>query len=194
MDAGENAELLGRAAKGDEAAWQALVDEYSGLVHGIVRRCRLRPEQAQDAVQTTWLRLVEHLGDIREPAALPGWLRTTAFRAALEASSQARREDPMEPLGDGRTTTRVLAQEPDRPETALLLDDRQQLLRRALTTLSARDQRLLQLLVSPAQPSYEQIGATLGMPVGSIGPTRVRLLRRLRQSLEAADLHDLALG
>ena len=88
------ADLIRRAADGDETAWDAIVQEYSGLLHSVVTRCRLNPAQAQDAVQTTWLRLVEHLDQIRDPASLPGWLRTTAFRAALEVLRSSRREDP----------------------------------------------------------------------------------------------------
>lgn len=194
MDAGKTADLIRRAADGDETAWNAIVEEFSGLLHGVIGRCRLSPAQAQDAVQTTWLRLVEHLGDIRDPRSLPGWLRTTAFRAALEVAKQARREEPLERDEQDPRAREVLGQDVDRPEASVLRDDRERLVRRVLTTLSPRDQRLLQLLVSPAQHSYEEIGARLGMPVGSIGPTRARLLRRLRTALEAEDFHDLALG
>ena len=194
MDAGTTAELIRRAADGDEGAWNEIVDEFSGLLHGVIGRCRLSPAQAQDAVQTTWLRLVEHLDDIRDPRSLPGWLRTTAFRAALEVAKQARREEPLEHDEQGSPARQVLGQDVDRPEASVLRGDRERLVRQVLTTLSPRDQQLLQLLVSPAQPSYEQIGARLGMPVGSIGPTRARLLRRLRTALEAQDFCDLALG
>ena len=194
MDASDKADLIRRAADGDEAAWIEIVHEYSGLLHAVVRGCRLSPAQAQDAVQATWLRLLEHLGDVRNPACLPGWLRTTAFRVALEIIKESRREAPLEHYQEGTPATCVLSAETDRPEAAVLRHDRERLLRAVLTTLSPREQRLLQLLVSPAQPSYEQIGAELGMPVGSIGPTRGRLLRRLRTALEAEDFRDLALG
>lgn len=194
MDAGETADLIRRATEGDETAWDAIVQEFGGLLHGVVRRCRLSPVQEQDAVQTTWLRLVEHLDHIRDPASLPGWLRTTAYRVALDVVKESRREDPLDRYHDDTHATTPLTPEAERPETAVLRHDRERLLHRALTTLSLRDQQLLQLLLSPAQLSYEEIGARLDMPVGSIGPTRGRLLRRLRTALEAADFRDLALG
>lgn len=194
MDAGRTAELIRQAADGDETAWNEIVQEFSGLLHGVVGRCRLSPAQAQDAVQTTWLRLVEHLDDVRDPRSLPGWLRTTAFRAALEVAKQARHEEPLAGDEQDPRVRAVLGQAVDRPEASVLRDDRERLVRRVVSTLSPRDQLLLQLLVSPSQPSYEQIGARLGMPVGSIGPTRARLLRRLRTALEAHEFHDLALG
>ena len=96
MDAAEVTGLVRRAAHGDQRAWQGIVDEYSGLVWSVARGFRLSEAQTADAVQTTWLRLVEHLAEIRDPERLPGWLRTTTRRACLATARQSCREWPVD--------------------------------------------------------------------------------------------------
>ena len=193
MDAAEVTGLIRRAAQGDQEAWEGIVDEYSGLVWSVARGFRLDEAQMADAVQTTWLRLVEHLAEIREPERLPGWLRTTTRRACLATARQSHRESPVdaaEPCSafdhGGHTD--------DGPETSALRHDQQVLVRRVVATLPPRHRALLGMLVSSPPVSYEEISAGLGIPVGSIGPTRARILGRLRTALETAGLHDAALN
>ena len=188
-------DLVRRAARGEQPAWQAIVEQYSRLVWSVARGYRLSEAQTADAVQTTWLRLIEHLPEIREPDRLAGWLRTTAQRVCLAMLREQRREEPVEfcerhlPT-DGR---RPDGEEAGPEESAVRLDH-QLLVRRAVATLPQRHQALLGLLVSPTPVSYQEISAGLGMPVGSIGPTRARILARLRLELETAGLHDAALN
>jgi RNA polymerase sigma factor (sigma-70 family) len=188
------ADLVRRAAAGDQVAWNAVVEQYSGLLWSIVRGFRLSDAAAADAVQTTWLRLLENLDGIREPERLAGWLRTTARRACLEAIRRAGRELPSDPHDP--ESGPAVGQAPDRvdadPEGHVLRQERVRLVRSAVRDLPERSQRLLELLVAAPPLSYEEIGARLGMPVGSIGPTRARLLARLRTTLSAADLRDAA--
>src|SRR3712207_8075199 len=92
MEPAEVTVLVHRAAEGDAAAWNAIVDEYAGLLWSVVRGFRLNEAQAADAVQTTWLRLVEHVADLREPEHVAGWLKTTASRVCLQVIRQGRRE------------------------------------------------------------------------------------------------------
>jgi DNA-directed RNA polymerase specialized sigma24 family protein len=80
------------------------------------------------------------------------------------------------------------------PEACAVRRDQQVLVRRAVATLPERHQALLGLLVASPPVSYEEISAGLGMPVGSIGPTRARILARLRVELQAAGLQDAALN
>jgi RNA polymerase sigma factor (sigma-70 family) len=175
-------ELVRRAADGDQAAWVAIVDRFSGLVWATARAHRLSRDDAVDVVQTTWLRLVEHLDAIREPERLGAWLGTTARRESLRVIRRGAREQPSD--------------EPDLFETPhdetidrFLLDrERDGVLWRAFARLSERCQALLRLLVADEEPSYEEVGAALGMPVGAIGPTRMRCLERLRRSAEIAEL------
>ncbi|SDL74515.1 RNA polymerase sigma factor, sigma-70 family [Geodermatophilus siccatus] len=180
------AQLVRRAAGGDEVAWDAIVDRYSRLLWSVVRGFRLTDAQAADAVQTTWVRLLENLDAIREPERLAGWLRTTARRACLETVRRASRECPVDP--HVHTALEQVAGRADDPEAHVLRQERAAMVREALGELPQRHQRLLELLVASPPLSYEEISARLGMPVGSIGPTRARLLTRLRTALAPAVL------
>jgi RNA polymerase sigma factor (sigma-70 family) len=172
----EVAELVRAAADGDQAAWNGLVDRYNGLVWAVARSFRLAPVDASDVVQTTWLRLVEHLDRLQDPERVGPWLATTARREALRTLRAGSRQVPTEELPDPGTDARLDAQ--------LLVDERDRALWRAFAGLSDRCQTLLRILVADPPPSYEEIGAALDMPIGSIGPTRQRCLDRLRTLAE----------
>ena len=104
-DMSEVAELVRAAAEGDQAAWNGLVDRYNGLVWSVARSHRLSMADASDVVQTTWLRLVEHLGRLQDPERVGAWLATTARRESLRALRHSARQVPTEELpddGDGR--------------------------------------------------------------------------------------------
>src|SRR5262245_28876354 len=171
------AELVRAAAQGDEDAWNAIVDRFQGLVWATARAHRLSHADAADVAQTTWLRLVENLDRIRDPERLGGWLATTARRECLRHIRLHGRELST----DGAEVFEPASDEP--PELALLTEERDGALWRAFTKLSELCQALLRLLVSQDEPSYEAIGAALDMPVGSIGPTRMRCLDKLRAGL-----------
>jgi RNA polymerase sigma factor (sigma-70 family) len=162
------------AAGGDGAAWRSLVDRFAGHVRSIARAHRLSAHDADDVAQTTWLRLVEHIDGMRQPAAVGGWLSTTARREAVSAIKSSGRERP--------TDHTLLEGEASEPvDTArLAATERSAAVGRAMATLSERDRTLLGLLFAEPAPSYTEISATLGMPIGSIGPTRQRSIARLR--------------
>jgi len=124
-----------------------------------------------------WLRLVEHLADLREPRALPGWLATTARHEGLRIIKRRARDVPAD-LGG---TTFEVAEEHD-PGAALVEDLRSQALREALLELPEKRRELLLLLLAEPPLSYDEISARLGIPRGSIGPTRARALEQLRES------------
>lgn len=186
--------LVRRAAEGDAAAWEALVAEYGGMVEAVARGFRLSEAQVADATQTTWLRLVEHLAEIREPACLAGWLRTTVRRVCLATVRDARREALAAPTAGDVREVGDRADDGDEagPEASVLRRDQQLLLRRAVAVLPHRDRRLMVLLAASPPLSYKEISAGLGMPVGSIGPRRARVFSRLRAELATVGLHDLA--
>ena len=98
-------ELVAAAAQGDQRAWAALVERYVPLVYSIIRRYRLSDKDAEDVSQTVWLRLVEHLGAIREPQALPGWLATTTRHEALGVLRSKRRTDPVDRVPAGSSNS-----------------------------------------------------------------------------------------
>lgn len=166
--------LVRAAAGGDQAAWDAIVDRFQGLVWATARSHRLSPADAADVAQTTWLRLVENLGRIREPERVGAWLATTARRESLRLIRLRGRELPSDDADAFESA------DEEGPELALLRDERDTLLWRAFAKLSDRCQALLRLLVAPEEPSYEEIGAALDMPIGAIGPTRIRCLEKLR--------------
>ena len=167
-------QLVARASDGDRFAWEALVDLYSGLVWAVTRQFRLCDADAADVAQTTWLRLVENLDRIREPERLGAWLATTARREAFRHLRLHGRE-----LASDEADL-FEAPVDDPLEVALLTEERDTALWRAFAQLSERCQTLLRLLVAEDEPSYEAIGAALDMPIGAIGPTRMRCLDKLR--------------
>lgn len=176
------AALVRAAAAGDQPAWNALVDRFSRLVWGIARSHRLSPDDASEVSQTTWLRLAEHIDRLQDPSKVAGWLATTARHESLRILRGAGRQIPM---GDDMPEPESGAPAID---DELLRDERDAMLWQAFARLPARDQALLRLLVSDPMPSYDEIGAALGMPVGSIGPTRARCLQRLRREAEVMQL------
>jgi RNA polymerase sigma factor (sigma-70 family) len=169
--------LVPAAARGDEAAWNELVQRFERLVWATARSYRLSRADAADVAQTTWLRLVENLDRIRDPERLGAWLATTARRESLRHIRLHGREL----ASDEADVFEATAGDP--LEVALLTEERDAALWHAFARLNERCQKLLRLLVSDDEPSYEAIGAALGMPIGAIGPTRMRCLEKLRAYL-----------
>jgi len=183
------AALVRAASAGDERAWNSLVEQYGGLVWHVARGYRLGDADAADVVQTVWLRLVESLPRLREPAAVGGWLATTARNESLRQLRRSGRE-VVEPDID-LTLVSTPADDAYSPEAVLEAHERRDLVRRALDGLPARCRTLLRALAYTPDVSYVDISAALDMPVGSIGPTRGRCLDRLRQGLRADAPHLL---
>ena len=179
MDASHSLQaLVSSASEGDQRAWNAIVERFLPLVCALVRRHRLSDTDGDDVCQTVWLRLVEHLGDLREPRALPGWLVTTTRNEALRVIRLRGRAIPVDPQG---VTLERLAEQPEADEE-LIRDERTRALRAGLLELPAGRRELLELLLTDPPISYDEISAKLGIPKGSIGPTRARALEQLRNT------------
>jgi RNA polymerase sigma factor (sigma-70 family) len=174
-DPGELERVVLAAAGGDVAAWRTLVERFTARIRAVARRHGLRPQDADDVVQTTWLRLLEHLDGVREPGAVVAWLATTARRESLHVLAKSGRERP--------TDDALLPEEAYAPEPAqgLIATERRSAVRAALDALPERQRALLHALFVEPEPSYVDIAAVLGIPIGSIGPTRGRSLDRLRR-------------
>jgi len=171
-------DLVIRARDGDKSAWDELVERYAPLVWSICRRFGIANLDIDDVGQTVWLRLLEQLPLLREPAALPGWLATTTRRECLRvlgvAQQHERRRASVEP-GD------QVDQDAASIDEQLLDEERDAVLREAFRQLPVRCQQLLSMLIQDPPVSYGEISARLGIPVGGIGPTRARCLRKLRR-------------
>jgi RNA polymerase sigma factor (sigma-70 family) len=171
------------AAAGDRIALARLVAHFDQTLRGVVRSHRLSRWDADDVIQDTWLQFMLHGRELREPAAVRGWLVTTARRMSFRMSQRRRREQLSEEPARGLAADRA---EPDR---VLLAAERRDLLHGALAGLPERQRNLVRLLMVSPDLSYEEVGELLAMPVGSIGPTRARSLDRLRHCSSLQALH-----
>lgn len=184
-----DADLVARCRDGHEAAWSTLVRRFQRLVYTVPRRAGLADAACADVFQTAFARLFEHLHRVDDPTRVRAWLVTTAKRETLRLLDEAKRvalpavvadedgEDPLEQLPDPA------------PLPDALLDELQQhdRVRRALERLEPRPRQLLELLfLADEPPPYAEIAARLGIPEGSIGPTRARALDKLRRLLESS--------
>ena len=183
-------DLVTRAGIGERWAWDEIVERYSPLVWSICHRWQLDRTDAEDVGQAVWLRLVEQLGNIRDPAALPGWLATTTQRECCRvrrsrcrpAAGAGGQVPDAENLPDEQAAT---------AEDGLLMAERHAALREAFMDLPGNCQELVALLITEPPTPYAEISVKLGIPVGSIGPTRSRCLDRLRRHPAIAALIDV---
>jgi RNA polymerase sigma factor (sigma-70 family) len=186
------ADLVARARNGDEQAWDALVERYSPLIWAICRRYLLGGADAEDVGQAVWLRLVDRLEAIRDPAALAGWLATTTQRECGRVLRAARKpQAPRQGLNAENIPDEYTGIAEDEP----LIAERHAALREAFTHLPPCCQQLITMLIEDPPKPYAEISAELGIPVGSIGPNRGRCLDKLRRhpaiaALIAADMES----
>jgi RNA polymerase sigma factor (sigma-70 family) len=182
----DDASLLWACRAGNATAWEVLVRRYQRLIYAIPRRAGLSQDQASEVFQRVCLTLLEHLDRIAQPERLGAWLATTAQR---ESWRLARRERATQPLGDDEDEGVTELPDPALlPQEVLERLERQHQVRQALATLDLRSRTLLSMLfLRPEPATYAEIAGTLGIPEGSIGPTRARCLQKLRRALEAVE-------
>ena len=172
--------LLARCQRGDSDAWGALIEQTGDLVWSVARRQGMNDDDAGDVFQSTFLALHGHLASIRSGQALPKWLAVTATRE----SHRVRRRSARLAGGDPEVMLAQVADSEASAEEKTQSDVDAFLTRRALVTLGGRCQELLQFLYFSEEADYQQISTELGMPIGSIGPTRTRCLAKLKKILE----------
>jgi len=190
------ADLVARARNGDKQAWDALVERFAPLIWSICRRHQLGATDADDVSQSVWLRLVDQLDRVRDPAALPGWLATTTRRECRRLVRTARGSRPVAYVLDVENLPDELARPADQE---LLEAERHAALRQAFGALDPFSRQLLALLIQDPPVPYTEISARLGIAVGSIGPSRGRCLEKLRRhpaiaalmNSECRDLRDV---
>lgn len=180
--------LVRRCSQGDRDAWSKLVARYARLVHAVPVRHGLAPHEVDDVGQEVFLALAQNLHTIDDPERLPGWLVTTARRATWRAIQRRRHEESLEQYteaGEDERPNKLLVAPTPTPDDLLVTWSRQEALAQGLARLQARCRNLLtRLFLDQAEPSYDDISAELGLPKGSIGPTRNRCLQQLRAILE----------
>jgi RNA polymerase sigma factor (sigma-70 family) len=172
--------LVNAAAQGDAQAWNKIVDRFTRLLWSVARSYRLNDSDAADVVQMTWLRLLDNVNRIDSPQGLPKWLSTTAQREALAIIKKRRREVLVD---DSDEVISIESGHGSEVDVDFLTSERDEHLRACLDTLAPRNQRLLHALVATRRPQYAEIAATLDMPIGSIGPTRMRTLDQLHTAM-----------
>lgn len=181
--------LVAAAADGDEGAWCEIVHRYAPLLTRVISGFQLSEAERDDVAQTVWLRLVEHLGELREPRALPGWILTTARHEALRAARQLDRTRS-EDLNDEVWSPRLATS--DEQDAELERAERHVALLEGFACLSVREQEVLRLLVTDPPIPYAEISRRIGIPIGSIGPARARALVKLRRTPAVAALFENA--
>jgi RNA polymerase sigma factor (sigma-70 family) len=169
-----------RARDGDTAALGEIVRELNPLLWHVARGEGLTAEESADVVQTSWLELLRRLHEIRSPQALTSWLVTATRREAWRVRKLTRRQ-----ASDGAAQLESVADPDPGPGERLLTDERDRVLWQQVQRLPGRCRELLRIVAQVSRPDYAAVAEALGMPVGSIGPTRGRCLAKLRELLQA---------
>jgi RNA polymerase sigma factor (sigma-70 family) len=183
----DTADLVWRAAAGDELAWRRLVDGLGPMLRRVSSPYRLGDAEVADAIATVWLKLVENIGSLRDRSAVTGWLATTLRRECLARACARSREQPVADFANLDEPVDVI--DFDR----WLLDaDRRQMVHRVMMKLSEQQRQLIGMLFADPTPSYAEISANLAMPIRSIGPMRCRLLGNFRETMADEESWELA--
>ena len=170
-DSGDR-DLVRRCIEGDQEAWKQLVRRYERLIYSIALRICRDSETAADVLQQVCLELYQRLDEVRNTATLPSWIATVTRRKSCDYWRSCQPAEPL--LDDGSADS----------EDIFANIERQHTLERAMASLPERNRRLMQMLyMSDRDYSYQEIAQELGMPVASIGPTRIRSLKKLRKLL-----------
>jgi RNA polymerase sigma factor (sigma-70 family) len=170
--------LVRAGGGGDAIALTSLVARFDRSLRRVARSYGLSAWDTDDVIQATWLQFMRHGRELREPAAVSGWLATTVRRQSLRVLQRHVREDLTDDPAGGECSGHA------EPHQELLAAERRAVLQRALSELPRRQRELMTVLTNNPELSYEEVGRRLSMPIGSIGPTRVRSLERLRRSGE----------
>lgn len=177
------ADALREARHGAPHALDELVDELSPMLWRVARRQGLDHASAEDVVQNSWLTLMKKLPELDNPAALPGWLATTARREAWRVAKRERREQPTDQEWDTIVSDQVELDE--EVVNKLGLPPRHIALWSEVQLLSQQCRELIQVIAYTDRPNYEQVAESLGVPRGTIGPKRGRCLAKLRELLHS---------
>ena len=180
-----DAELIKACRRGDETAWNALVDRYQRLIITIPRRAGLSEERAADVLQEVFLTLFEKLDEIEQPEKIRSWIVTTAkFKTWGAIRGEKNFYAP-------ETEEEMEAEMANLPDASPLADDvlieleQQHLIRTALKELEERCQKILSMIyLQDAAASYAEVAEKIGVGETSISPLRARCLKKLAKILD----------
>jgi RNA polymerase sigma factor (sigma-70 family) len=179
--------LLAACLRGDQTAWDALVDRYAALIYSIPLKYGFGAADAADVFRSVCVILLEKLSTVREPRGLAAWIITTTSRQCLALARRQTRERSRS--ADHQVIPEHEAAAPDAlPEDEIVALERHYAVRAAVTQLPPQCRALIEALFSDGleQTSYQQLATRLGIPMNSLGPIRARCLSRLRRLLTAA--------
>jgi RNA polymerase sigma factor (sigma-70 family) len=182
-------ELLRGCRRGEEAAWETLVRRYQRLVYSIPRRAGLDDDAAADVFQDVFATLLQNVESIEQPSRLHAWLVTTARRKTWVAVRRSRSTQPLYGDEGDEGEAASIPDEQMLPDEVLAQLEEQHVVRAALAEVDERCRKLLTMLFYSAEPpAYSEIASALGVPEGSVGPTRARCLKKLLDSLKRTGL------
>jgi RNA polymerase sigma factor (sigma-70 family) len=185
-----DAELIARCRDGQQGAWATLVRRYQRLLYTVALRAGLAEDHAAEVFQASFVRLYEHLHKLREPEHLRAWLVTTTKREVLLLRERLSRHVHLQGEdGEASDAGAFIEQMPDGdplPEARLSELQQWHRVRLAVEKLDARSQRWVELLFLQEEPlPYNEVAVLMQVPIGSIGPTRARVLAKLRTLMES---------
>lgn len=179
---GDLERLLARCRSGDEAAWLLLFERFSGFLYNLCRREGLEDDDAKDVVMSTFGVLVRNLDRIQSGLALPSWLAQTSVREARRVRRSSNRyENSAE---SDLNLEEIIEADDISAEQEAIKAGQFAMVQFGMQKLDTRCRRLLSALYIAEQTSYIDLASELGLPIGSIGPTRARCLEKLRKILK----------
>jgi RNA polymerase sigma factor (sigma-70 family) len=179
-------ELVAGIRAENEWAWRAMTERYAPLLRWIARKYGLSAQDAEDAIQLTWMRCLEHSDQLTDASKLDGWLATICRRECIRLATKARREVLLTELEMVQLSDDRPAEHDPYAEAALR--DQYARLHAAIMALPARQRMVVVELLKRGEQSYLDLSRRLDLPVGSIGPTRQRAVTRLRRDPRLADV------
>jgi RNA polymerase sigma factor (sigma-70 family) len=191
-----DAELIEAARRCDEEAWEQIIGRYQPLINAIIRRHRLAPDDVHDVSQHVWMQLLGHIHRLREPRALRGWISATTTHRCYEILRKYGRFVSIDPLVIGHFDLVDTAARRTNDDGTVEIDDdllraeQRRAIRQGLAELTDSQQQLLMLLVADPPIPYSEISRRMDVPIGSIGPTRARLLKKLQTSMPVRQLTE----
>jgi RNA polymerase sigma-70 factor (ECF subfamily) len=180
MDPAHERELVERCRRGDEGAFQELVDRYKDLVFALIARTVQDRSRAEDLAQDVFLRIYRGLPYFRGEARLSTWIYRIVANVCVQDHARPAAAQAFEPVDEERTRAPNAPSGADRQFGDLELRDR---LEKAIARLPA-NYRLLVAAHYLRGIQYEELAEALQLPLGTVKTQLHRAKQQLRRLLE----------